>query len=171
MRDMPEFETPLVWFSRLLLNLELGLLTVGFLLTKWKDCESWRFYLAAFGLNIIASLLVFLPYHIMEWINEDSPFNTAYLLLVAFSPCFLAEFMSYWAHFICLVGHYPLLVGFVAFVCKVSCIQYVNILTSDDDDEDEEMTNNMSPTDQIAYASVPTTDQEWCENSCKTQAP
>merc|ERR1711972_528915 len=129
MRDMPEFETPLVWFSRLLLNLELGLLTVGFLLTRWKDTESFRFFLTAFGMNIILSMLVFLPYHIMEWINEDSPFNTAYLLLVAFSPCFLAEFTSYWAHFICLVGHYPLLVGFVAFVCKVSCIQYINILT------------------------------------------
>merc|ERR1719162_1039405 len=60
----------------------------------------------------------------MESMNENSPFNTAYLLGMAFSPAFLCEFMSYYSGFITLVSHYPLLVGTLAFFTSGSINYY-----------------------------------------------
>jgi hypothetical protein len=171
MRDMPEFETPLVWFSRLLLNLELGLLCVGFLLLQMEDTESFTFFLAAWAMNIGASIVVFLPYHLMERLNEDSPFNTAYLLLVAFSPCFLLEFASYWSHFIVLVDHLPLAVGGVAFITKTFAIRYLGVLVGDDEEDTEDQPQQVElPENRSAYRSVPT-EEDAPQKSCMTRAP
>merc|ERR1719253_2563010 len=128
MADMPEFETPLTWFARFLLNLEFGMISIGFLLERWYDTESPLFFVIAYLINIFGAAACFAPYYFMEYVSEDSPFNTAYLLLLAFSPCFLMEFMSYWSHFILLVGHQPLLIGFIAFLSSALAIRYMRVV-------------------------------------------
>merc|ERR1719197_2432444 len=80
MADMPEFETPLVWFARMLLMLELGLLSCAFLLERWYDTENASYFLLAYALDIGGGYMCFIPYWVMEYVSEDSPFNTAYLL-------------------------------------------------------------------------------------------
>jgi hypothetical protein len=169
MADMPEFETPLVWLTRLLLNVELGMISVAFLLERWSDTESPTFFLGAFFLDIVAALLLFVPYYIMERLSEDSPFNTAYLLLLAFSPCFLMEFMSYWSHFVLLVGHLPLLIGFMSFVVTALSIRFRRFMQEfvDEDAEAEEAHAQRSfDAEKASYASVPTQDPSECRLSC-----
>lgn len=124
MADMPEFETPLVWFTRFLLSMEFGLLSCGLLLETWYDTESVTYFVLAFALNVIGCIIAFVPYWVMEHMSEDSMFNTAYLLMLAFSPCFLVEFMSYWSHFILLVAHQPLLIGMIAFLTSALASRY-----------------------------------------------
>jgi len=164
MSDMPEFETPLVWFTRLLLNLELGMVSVAFLLERWYDIESPTFFLAAFFLDIIGGVALFCPYYIMERISEDSPFNTAYLLLLAFSPCFLMEIISYWSHFILLVGHLPLLIGFLAFISTALAIRYWNFVREARELSDEGIARmaSLNKIDKASYVSVPTDEPADC---------
>merc|ERR1712032_1519173 len=89
MADVEEFEKPLVWFTRLLLNFELGLLSCGFLLERWQDTQGVVYFLLAYVMDVVGVYIVMVPYWIMEWRSQDSPFNTAYLLACAFTPCFL----------------------------------------------------------------------------------
>lgn len=170
MADMAEFETPLVWFTRFLLNMEFGLLSCGFLLEFWSDTEGVSFYLLAFIMDVAMAILAFVPYNIMEHINENSPFNTAYLLLMAFSPCFLMEFMSYWSHFILLVGHQPLLVGFVSFFAQYLFNRYRDYLVAKREEEDEGIARKAShmSIDQASYVSVPTDEPAECCNADHT---
>lgn len=162
MADLPEFEAPLVWFTRLLLNLELGLLSCGLLLEKWYDTENASYFILAYVLDVAGGVLLFCPYWIMERISEDSPFNTAYLLLLAFSPCFLMEFMSYWSHFILLVGHQPLLIGFVAFSTSALFMRYYAHLKAhwEASKVDIERRDSSDDIDKASYASVPTDEPE-----------
>jgi len=164
MADMAEFETPLVWFTQFLLNMEFGLLSCGFLLEWWPDTEGVSFYLLAYIIDVAATWLAFIPYRVMESINENSPFNTAYLLLMAFSPCFLMEFMSYWSHFILLVGHQPLLVGFVSFITWYLAHRYLQYLMEkrEEEDEDIQRTKSQKSLDQGSYMSVPTDEPAEC---------
>merc|ERR1740133_332883 len=104
------------------------MISVAFLLTRNGATESPEFFACAFFLDVVMALFLFCPYHVMEFLSEDSPFNTAYLLLLAFSPCFLMEFMSYWSHFILLVGHLPLLIGALAFGTTAMVLRYKNFL-------------------------------------------
>merc|ERR1712072_986976 len=172
MADMPEFETPLVWFARLLLNLELGLVSCGFLLGRWYDTESATFFILAYVLVVAGGALLFVPYYVMEWWSEDSPFNTAYLLLLAFSPCFLMEFMSYWSHFILLVGHQPLLIGFMAFSTTAIASRYythvVAYLNLKEDDESIQRRASMDSIDKASYVSVPTDEPAECCHEAST---
>jgi len=160
MSDMPQFETPLKWFARLLLNLELGMVSVGFLLTRLDDTEGALFFFLAYLIDVILGLLLFVPYYVMEFVNEDSPFNTAYLLTLAFSPCFLMEFMSYWSHFILLVGHQPLLVGCIAFLSTVLGIRFWDYYEEymEEYNEERELSrkDKQDAIDKMSYASVPT---------------
>lgn len=165
MADMPEFELPLVWFSRLLLSLELGMLAIAFLLERWYDTESPVFFMIAYFMNVIGAAILFIPYWVMEKLSEDSPFNTAYLLLLAFSPCFLMEFMSYWSHFILLVGHQPLLIGVIAFSTTAVAIQYLNRLKEHFGEVEEDHIGrsvSMNSIDKASYVSVPTSEPAEC---------
>jgi len=169
MSDMPEFETPLVWFTRLLLNLELGMISVAFLLTRNGATESPEFFACAFFLDVVMALFLFCPYHVMEFLSEDSPFNTAYLLLLAFSPCFLMEFMSYWSHFILLVGHLPLLIGALAFVMTALGLSYFHFVLDERakialEDGDARSLNSL---EKQSYASVPTEEPKDCSDGCR----
>jgi len=169
MSDMPEFETPLVWFTRLLLNLELGMISVAFLLTRNGATESPEFFACAFVLDVVGAMALFCPYHIMEWVSEDSPFNTAYLLLLAFSPCFLMEFMSYWSHFILLVGHLPLLIGALAFVITSLGLHYYHFVLDERakiaaEDDDARTLNSL---EKQSYTSVPTEEPKDCTSGCR----
>jgi len=168
MSDMQEFETPLVWFSRLLLNLEFGMLSVGFLLERFEDTEGPAFFIAAYLIDVFAAIVLFIPYYVMEHFSEDSPFNTAYLLLLAFSPCFLMEFMSYWSHFILLVGHQPLLVGFIGFGTTALAIQYLHKVREHFGEPDEESIarrESQHSIDKASYVSVPTEEPAECCSS------
>merc|ERR1712228_398555 len=113
------------------------------------------------------AVLLFVPYYIMEHMSEDSPFNTAYLLLLAFSPCFLMEFMSYWSHFILLVGHQPLLIGLIAFVTSALATRYLNYLRQylEEDEESIQRKASMSSIDKASYVSVPTEEPADCCNA------
>jgi hypothetical protein len=178
MADMPEFETPLVWFTRLLLNLELGLVSTAFLLERWFDTESPTFFVAAFFLDIFGAWLLFVPYYIMERLSEDSPFNTSYLLFLAFSPCFLMEFMSYWSHFMLLVRHLPLLTGFLSFAMTALSIRYMHFTQELKEmardlafpgrkkKREEKEKSKLSAADKASYAKLPTEEPPESRCSC-----
>lgn len=104
MRDLPEFEIPLVWFTRLLVNMELGLVCVAFFIKVTPGIGELNICILAYFTNIAMSYVLFVPYWVAEWCDEDSPFNTAYLLALSFSPAFLCEFMTYYPGFITLVS-------------------------------------------------------------------
>lgn len=171
MADMAEFEKPLVWFTRFLLNLELAMVAVAYLLTSgWRDTESPLFFLAAFVMDVVGAAILFVPYYVMEYLREDCFFNTAYLLLLAFSPCFLMEFMSYWSKFIVLVGHYPLLIGALAFITSASALQYKQYLddyVKEGGNEKVEASKHQAELETVergSYASVPTEEPAECSS-------
>jgi len=164
MADMAEFERPLVWFTRFLLNMEMAMVTVACLLASgWKGTESMLFYLVAYGGGVVGPFILFIPYYVMEHIREDFFGNTAYLLLLAFSPCFLMEFMSYWSHFILLVEHKPLLVGMIAFASSAGTMRFIHIAQEAGDNHEAEVEIARQKEEEIeldrgSYASVPTDD-------------
>jgi len=118
MRDMPEFEKPLLWFTRLLVHLELGLVCVG-LLMEYTRVQGAMFSVLAILTNFLCGFLFMMPYQVMEWMDENNPFNIAYLLAMCFCPCFTVEFVSYWPGVIRLVSKWPVLIGLVSFLIKI----------------------------------------------------
>lgn len=171
MADMAEFERPLVWFTRFLLNMEMAMVTVACLLCSgWRATESPWFYLTAYGGGVVGALVLFIPYYIMEHIREDFFGNTAYLLLCAFSPCFLMEFMSYWSHFILLVEHKPILVGMISFASSAGTMRFIHIFQEAGDNHEAEVEiqrqESSKALDRGSYASVPTDDPG--QTSCGT---
>mmetsp|Transcript_120721 Transcript_120721/g.341379 ORF Transcript_120721/g.341379 Transcript_120721/m.341379 type:complete len:418 (-) Transcript_120721:155-1408(-) len=115
MRDLPEFETPLLWFTRLLLCMELGVVAVAQLLKAGADAGP-GFELVAVVLVLFAQYTLLVPYRILEHFTENSPFNTFYLLFLAFSPCYVGETMSYYSAFPLLIDKWPIAMGLVAFL-------------------------------------------------------
>lgn len=171
MADMEQFERPLVWFTRFLLNMEMAMVSVAFLLASgWEDTESPMFFLIAYVGGVVGAVVLFIPYYVMEHIREDFFGNTAYLLLLAFSPCFLMEFMSYWSRFILLVGHQPLLIGFISFTTSAGAMRFIHFVQDyrEEYQEEVEMERQLSAKslDRGSYASVPTDDPG--QTSCGT---
>lgn len=173
MADMPEFEKPLIWFARFLLHLEMGMVSVAILLMLFDEYLAGRpfsFFFTGFLFDVIGGIVLFIPYWTMEHINEDSFFNTAYLLLLAFSPCFLLEFFSYWSRFIDLVGHLPLLVGATGFGFTASLLTQINKYLESLEEAKEGIDRQASTAsiDRASYASVATDEPGQCA-SCKPQ--
>jgi len=168
MADLPEFEQPLVWVARFLINLELGLVSCGFLLERWHEGHSSvTFFLLAYVMDVVGVYAVMVPYWIMEWRSQDSAFNTAYLLLCAFSPCFLMEFMSYWSHFVLLVRHYPLLIGIVGFTTTALAVRFYDQVTDTVEEDVEGIARiaSMKSMGKASYTSVPTDEPSECCNA------
>jgi len=116
MRESPEFEKPLSWLAQFVLFLELGLFAVATLLRTGQD--SGLFPCAAVIIILVAQYFILLPYRLAQQFLRSSPFNTAYLLILAFSPCVSAEIMSYTAAFPLLITKWPCALGVFTYALE-----------------------------------------------------
>lgn len=106
----------LLWTSRVLLNMMLGMAAVGLLLYWGLDGEQVRFSIVATLLAIGMFNVLFLPFCFLEFCPFPCVF---YLMVLTLSPTVLAEVMSYYPTLPLLLNHRPMIIGTVSFAVEV----------------------------------------------------
>merc|ERR1712100_977299 len=88
---IPECSYTLLWLARLLLNWELGLLSIHYMLAHGFERDVYRFFGVGVLTVVVLSTLIFLPYQLAECIRKDNAFGLFYLMVICLSPTVIFE--------------------------------------------------------------------------------
>jgi hypothetical protein len=125
MRKQTPLAWALTWGSRLLLNLELALVSVAVLVHWGYDGEAVKLAVFAFVGTVVVFNVLMLPHRCCiscgdQAVDLCKALAMWYLFAVTFSPCAVAEIMSYWPALTLIVLHRPMLIGIAAFGVEIT---------------------------------------------------
>jgi len=117
---IPECSCVLLWLARALLNWELGLMCIHYLLAHGYERDAFRFFGVSVLTVIVLSTLVFLPYQIAECFRRQNAFGTFYLMIICISPTVIFEHvLAYERRFPMMIHYQPTTIGAVGFFFEV----------------------------------------------------
>lgn len=120
MANQRHFSWSVLWTARLLVNLELGMVSVLFLMKLGHDYDNIaNSTVFAVLIVMITSFILLLPCLLLERCPSYQWIGLWWSMVLCFSPCILAEYASYFPAFPLLASHRPMVIGLIGFLIHV----------------------------------------------------